>query len=118
RLAKDSSGRVILFGGTDGSAYFNETWVFTGTAWSQLSPVTQPAVRANAGMATDASGQVILFGGVNGSGLLGDTWTWNGSRWLQVNALSAPSARQVAAMAFFKNPGGGNASGIALFGGQ
>jgi N-acetylneuraminic acid mutarotase len=48
-------GKVVLFGGENSTtdvppaslaAYFNDTWVFDGSTWTQLSPPTAPGVRA------------------------------------------------------------------------
>jgi PKD repeat protein len=119
-LAKDSSQRLLLFGGRDAGGYRNDSYTFTGTAWTlRTGLLTAPGVRAFGSMATDASGQVVLFGGYDATaGYLGDTWIWSGSAWRQVGTLAAPSPRKMAALAYFNRPNGGTASGLAIFGGQ
>jgi hypothetical protein len=37
------SGKIIAFGGTDGTSYFDDTWSFDGTSWAQIS--TQSALQ-------------------------------------------------------------------------
>lgn len=118
-LVFDSNlGRVLLFGGYDGTSYLNDTWSYNITTkkWTQLSPATSPNARAYAAIGRDSSGQVVLFGGADGTGVLGDTWTWNGSNWAAYG-LSSPPAREKASLAAYSRPGGGTATGLALFGG-
>jgi PKD repeat protein len=118
------NGQLVVFGGFDGTAYLNETWALKYNtssphwAWTQLA-VSAPSIRAYAAGGTDASGQLIVFGGYNGSGVLGDTWIWNGTAWslAPFGQNPAPSARQLASIGLYKNPNGGTASGLALFGG-
>ncbi|HMP89555.1 MAG TPA: S8 family serine peptidase [Kiritimatiellia bacterium] len=44
--------QVVLFGGTDGKTYFNDTWVYNGSRWILVNPVGEqsqgPTPRANA----------------------------------------------------------------------
>lgn len=70
---------IVLFGGTDGTHVFRDTWLFTGY-WTHASSGLQPSARYGASMAYHADSQrVVLFGGMGGSGrVLGDTWLWNG----------------------------------------
>jgi hypothetical protein len=124
-MAFDSTrNQVILFGGFDGTNYLNDTWYynFSSGNWTQLNAsncasASLPACRAYGAIGRDFSGTVVLFGGSNTSGYLGDTWTWNGSSWSSY-ALASPTARAMASMGFFNKPGGGNAQGLMLFGGQ
>jgi hypothetical protein len=67
-------GRVVLFGGFDGSR-LGDTWEWDGTTWSEISHPVSPSARSSHAMAYDAArGRVILFGGLDGSLRLGDTW--------------------------------------------
>lgn len=117
-LARDSTGKLLLFGGDAAGTYQNSSWTFTGTSWTLRTTATAPTVRAFASMATDASGQVVLFGGYNGSAVLNDTWIWSGTAWRAVSTLAQPSPRQLAVLSFFNKPSGGTASGLAIFGGR
>ena len=69
------SGKVIMFGGDDGTTYLNDTWTFDGITWAQVATLPSPPARTNAQIAYDAVTQkVVLFGGFNGRNYLGDTW--------------------------------------------
>src|ERR1035438_5569144 len=77
-------------------AWFNDTWTWDGSNWTQKSPQTSPPGRTYAAMAYDsARGQAVLFGG-NGSGnpYLGDTWVWDGSNWTQESLQNGPPGRR------------------------
>jgi hypothetical protein len=39
------SGRVIMFGGFDGTGYLNDTWSFDGTTWTQIATQSAPLQR-------------------------------------------------------------------------
>src|SRR5262249_31044445 len=32
-----ASGRIIAFGGDNGTSYLNDTWTFNGTGWTQIA---------------------------------------------------------------------------------
>jgi uncharacterized protein (TIGR03437 family) len=72
--------QVVLFGGLGLQDYpyqFNDTWVWTGSNWTQEFPQTNPGVRDSFAMVFDsAHDQVVLFGGDAIIGAVGDTWTW------------------------------------------
>ena len=116
------SGTTVLFGGSTDSyspgSYepgdaTNQTWVFNGTYWANLTPASgNPTARSSHAMAYDsATGTIIMFGGVNGSGVYQkDTWSWNGAAWSEV-ATTGPDARVCHAM------GQMSSTGVVLFGG-
>jgi hypothetical protein len=58
----------ILFGGFTGPNTPNgETWKWSGSAWTELSPPTTPGARGAPAMAYDSQRQVVvMFGGDNG----------------------------------------------------
>src|SRR2546423_1241156 len=59
-----ASGKVVMFGGYDGTGYLNDTWTFDGTSWSRVQTPLSPPARAASQMAYDAITQkVVLFGG-------------------------------------------------------
>jgi IPT/TIG domain/Galactose oxidase, central domain len=96
-----ATNQLILFGGTNNSAYSNRTYNWNGTTWIQLTPATSPAARSYASMNFDATTrQLILFGGFGSGNTFGDTWNWNGTNWIQLTPTNFPSARQSAVMAF------------------
>jgi hypothetical protein len=74
------SGKVIMFGGDNGTTYLNDTWVFDGVTWTEVTVNTPPPARAAAQMAYDSVTQkIVLFGGFDGRNYLGDTWLWDGT---------------------------------------
>jgi hypothetical protein len=92
-----ATSQLILFGGynpednTDGG-YLDDTWVWTGSTWQELSPATSPSARASAAMAYDsATSQLILFGGSNASSAVNDTWVWTASTWSQLSPSASPN---------------------------
>jgi hypothetical protein len=97
-MAYDSvHGQIVLFGGQDETtnAYLNDTWVWDGFNWTQLSPQTTPRARSQHALVYDSvHKQVVMFGGV--SNLFqshvadDDTWVWDGSDWTKQSPLMKP----------------------------
>jgi hypothetical protein len=115
-----ASGQLVLFGGitqTGTSGFRNDTWIWSGTTWTELSPPSSPSLRYGASMVYDATmGEVVLFGGYDGSVgsnvYLGDTWTWNGTVWTVLSPATSPPGRVDASMAY-----DGATGTILLYGG-
>ncbi len=120
------SGKMLLFGGWDGSATdSNESWELDTAhwTWTRLTPAHLPPARHGAEMQWDAAYQGdILFGGdagplFNNQGRLveqqfNDSWLWNGSDWqelqgsyISANANGQPSGRDGAGMAYDSRSG-------------
>ena len=102
-----ASGKVIAFGGFDGTGYLNDTWTFHGKSWTQIAPQLSPPARAAAQMTYDSVSQkVVLFGGYDGTNYLGDTWLWDGvtSQWTQATPVHQPPA--VTGPMLFPDPNG------------
>ncbi|MGH2771938.1 MAG: Kelch repeat-containing protein [Actinomycetota bacterium] len=91
-MASDPQGRVVLYGGSEGSG---QTWAFDGNSWTQLFPEHSPTASGKVilrhGMIFDpARNNTVLYGGsvvgtnpgVNDNER-GETWTWNGADWSQ-----------------------------------
>jgi Divergent InlB B-repeat domain/Galactose oxidase, central domain/Kelch motif len=94
-LAYDAARQqVVLFGAVvGGSPFGNQTWVWTGSNWTQKFPATVPPARYGQSVAWDQTNQqVVMFGGANAGGALSDTWVWDGVNWTQkaVGAVSPP----------------------------
>jgi len=101
------SGKVIAFGGFDGTDYLNDTWSFDGTTWTQIATQSAPPARSAAQMTYDSVTQkVVLFGGFDGTNYLGDTWLWDGStlQWMQATPQHHPPA--VTGPMLFPDPNG------------
>jgi hypothetical protein len=128
-MAYDSArGVTVLFGGAQGGNdgiehYFEDTWEYDGTAWTDVSPATGtagidwPEARRQHAMVYDsANGVMVLFGGGsdNGSNMYNDVWEWNGTAWTEITPSgSSPVARRGHQMAYDSSRGV-----VVLFGGQ
>jgi hypothetical protein len=104
--ARDASAPAILLYSGDGEGFYDDTWEFDGTSWTQLT-VPDPASVIDGGSLgrslhamAQLGNKVVLYGGqANPSQAdLGDTWTWDGIAWTQLN-VSGPPARYGHSMA-------------------
>ena len=95
-LAFDScSGQMVLFGGSQNSSSFNDTWIFDtlNNTWTELTPISSPPARQAASMAFDSSsGQIILFGGSDNGSTLNDTWIFDiqANTWTELTPATSP----------------------------
>ena len=116
-------GKVILFGGVDGTgAVRSDTWAWDGAAWSLLSPTTSPAPRQRHAMAYDARrGKIVLFGGCTdcAAQTLAETWEWDGTLWtLRTNqspggdVMAYDSARSVTVLFAGTRAGGATSASL------
>jgi N-acetylneuraminic acid mutarotase len=114
-------GQVILFGGGDGTAYFNDTWAYDRKldAWTNLNPAgTLPPARSECSLAYDSVGhKMILFGGSSFTlGSLNDTWAYDPSAntWTNLSPSgSLPPGRGLGALVYDSDSGK-----LILFGGS
>ncbi len=114
-MATEPNGNVILFGGyaPNGSSHFDDTWIWDGSTWTDVTPVNSPPARAFAPMVYDSTnGNVVLFGGNGDSGHLNDTWIWDGTTWTEAVPVNSPPTRDRAVMADDSTNGN-----VVLFGG-
>jgi PKD repeat protein len=92
RMAYDPQlSEVVLFNGESNVSDFdNQTWVYNGNSWTNLtgSLATAPSGRQGAGLAYDpAFNGVVLIGGFNDLDYaLNDTWVFSGAGWTNVTA--------------------------------
>ena len=85
-MAPDVENHMVLF------AEYGQTWVWSGSAWTEPALATSPGTRCGEAIAYDpAIGVDVLFGGVAraGGGLV-DTWTWNGASWSRAAGAADP----------------------------
>lgn len=98
--------RCVMFFGTDGNAYFNDTWEydFNSNTWTQLHPDASPSLRCKGGAAFDIeSRQIVFFGGYGPDDEnLSETWTFNHHQntWIDRTTDEAPPARKRNPMAY------------------
>ncbi|MCA8975482.1 MAG: hypothetical protein KDC98_12235 [Planctomycetes bacterium] len=97
-----SRNETILFGGANGSTYYNDTWSWNGSNWTALSPATSPSIRGRGALTYDPSRQeMIYYGGRNAAGALAETWRWDGSTWTQIPTTTAPGSGGVGGLFAF-----------------
>ena len=114
-------GGLLLFGGTNGGRYFNDTWMFNGTGWQALG-APGPSARAFAQATFDAyDGYLLLFGGTSPgpTGSAGtvdsDTWEYRGGVWENITSqLAIAPPPTTGGAAAFDVPDGQ----VVLFGGS
>lgn len=117
-MAYDSQkDRVLLFGGSAGSTFLDDTWAYdvNTNTWTQWNPVPKPLARHRHAMAYDAeSARLVLFGGADAVDLFDDTWIYDfdANVWTDLNPATRPAARGRHAMAY-----DGQSDQIILFGG-
>jgi hypothetical protein len=111
-LTYDSTdGYLVLFGGfrTAGAKAspvpMNDTWVFNGTRWTQVSVgAPSPSARLYSATSDDPSlGGVVLFGGLSSSGpALNDTWLFSAGTWTPLRPAGgvAPQVRYGESMVY------------------
>ncbi len=100
KLAPSPDGGTYISWYDNGVAnYKNDTWTWSGTAWTRSAAIG-PAARYRNAMAYDAVRQrTVLFGGANATTSFADTWEWDGASWTQ-RVISGPAARSAHAMVF------------------
>lgn len=93
----ESSGVIVLFGGYNGSVFFNDTWIWEGdiAEWSKITTENIPSARCNHAMTYDCKRKkVLLFGGKTLSNVpLNDLWEWNGNDWKLIIEHARPKPR-------------------------
>ncbi|MDE1837616.1 MAG: PKD domain-containing protein [Euryarchaeota archaeon] len=113
--------KVVLQGGSHGSAVSGPTWAYTSSTWSQIYSRRDPAYLVGASMLDDPSlGGFLLFGGLNASrspaALSASTYVyWPGNQtWENLSAaqVPSPSPRYFASAAFDTSSGD-----VVLYGG-
>jgi hypothetical protein len=121
-------GVVILFGGADQSTWYQDTWIWDGFEWIEVSPggtagVNFPVARRHLRMVYDANrGVTVLFGGEDinkNPPFFNDTWEFDGFTWSKVSmkggtaGTNHPTGRRGQAMAYDSTRGK-----VVLFGGN
>ena len=110
--AYTSRGESVFYGGCWDTTLMGDTWVWSGSDWTQRTPAHSPGLLSGHAMAYDAGhDQVVLFGGSNLVSTNG-TWIWNGVDWTQLYPRVLPGERTDHAMVY--NP---VSKRVILFGG-
>ncbi len=135
KLVFDASHGVdVMFGGFNAASenncggalisteqWYDDTWIWDGNQWTQLSPTSSPLARGRFVMVFDSvQSRIQLFSGAfqgcatsgTVSGWANDTWAFDGSNWSKED-LSTPDELQSAMLA--REPRAGSA---ILYSGQ
>ena len=116
-------GELVLFGGDNGSAYYNDTWAWNGTTWTSAIPATwlyhdvhdQP-VGPLRGVHGLRPGQRRPAGPLRRlqRHYLNDTWAWNGTSWAKLTPTDQPRRPATGPSMAYDPANGGQ---LVLFGG-
>jgi len=109
--------KTVLFGGYN-TDYINQTWLWDGTAWTQVKKNLPPS-RLGAAMWFDSHlHRTVIFGGVgkqnsqDSATRFNDMWSFDGNGWTEIKPATVPAPRYNAQVAV--DPRTGN---VLLFGG-
>jgi hypothetical protein len=86
-LACDESRMiVVLYGGSVGAGFGQDTWEWDGKVWRLIADTGGPGERANAALAYDPTHRrVLLYGGFTAEGPKNDLWAWDGKTWTKLD---------------------------------
>jgi N-acetylneuraminic acid mutarotase len=98
--------KTVFFGGYDGvSLYLNQTWLFDGTAWTQVKKNPAP-FRSHAAMWWDPiTKKTVLYGGLgrltsnDRLTRFSDMWSFDGVGWTEIKPSTTPGPRYGASVA-------------------
>lgn len=99
------SDLIVLFGGQDGLARFDDTWAYDhdSVTWTQMNPEASPSAVTAASMTYDSGAdRIILFGGLLATASAVDqTWVYNvdSDTW-RLETDMGPSSRYGAPLAY------------------
>jgi hypothetical protein len=86
-------GDIVLFGGTNGVATYNDTWTYSpAVGWQEIPTDTAPSPRVLASFVDDPDlgGDLLFGGGVRSAGggwtIYNDTWEWRDGTWANLTA--------------------------------
>jgi N-acetylneuraminic acid mutarotase len=104
--------KTVLFGGYGTSNYFDETWLWDGTNWTEVDDGEKPDHRGLAMLWYDPlQEKTILYGGIGRANLdqkvtrYDDMWSFNGNEWTKMSVSQTPGERLGAQIAINPNTG-------------
>lgn len=113
-LAYDGAGAIVLFGGDRFGAPLGDTWLWSGSAWSEATPAVSPPPRDRHGLATDGQHGVVLFAGYGNSNEIEDMWGFAAGSWTPLSPASVSTPGKLRGFSFVHDPARGF---VVLFGG-
>jgi hypothetical protein len=97
--------QIILFGGANSAGDLGDTWAFSGSGWSPVSPLKSPSARIGAMLSNQTGSDPVLFGGMSSS-YRNDTWLYDGP--LTATLTASPTSIDVGQnMTFTSGASGG-----------
>jgi hypothetical protein len=88
-----TTGRIVVFGGWNGSTRLGDLMELRDDAWQSLS-AQGPSPRNHATVTYDTRRRrLLLFGGHDGQRVFGDMWAFGGGSWREL--MSMPPASRV-----------------------
>ncbi|MDY0001924.1 MAG: kelch repeat-containing protein [Polyangia bacterium] len=110
-------GRILLFGGEEGSQQKDDTWEWDGAGWALLNPAESPPPRRSHVQVFDPIGQEILVQGGSYHDVMSryrtDSWSFDGADWTLVGGTTGPIPSRHEAGAAYEPA----SSELLLFGG-
>jgi hypothetical protein len=91
--ASVGNANVVMFGGLRAdNVTLDETWIWNGADWTEVTPDTVPPARRLHEMVYDSvANRVIMFGGLNAANqVLTDMWAWDGTDWTALAPTNVP----------------------------
>ena len=77
-----SANDLILYGGTNTGGDLGDTWLFTGTNWSNPTLTAAPGPLEQGAMTYNPAMSVpVLYGGEDAGTVTNGMWAWTGSQW-------------------------------------
>lgn len=90
QMASNTTGPVVLFGGSGAKGNMADTWTFSGRSWTNdTTGVGNHPIPRSEGMfsAASAAGGLLLMGGTGGTGYLSDTWILSSNHWREISSV-------------------------------
>ncbi len=96
---------VVLFGGLsyEGTVttFHNDTWIWDGSSWTELTLSTSPPARYGHTMCFDNQGALLFGGSLSDGSSTNDLWRFSDGTWTQINTSGdSPLGRHFHGMAY------------------
>ncbi|MBN1479626.1 choice-of-anchor D domain-containing protein [candidate division KSB1 bacterium] len=121
-LAYIGNGRILMFGGTNGSTNYNDTWLYdiTNNTWTNKQPANAPGGRFRMAMTYIGDGKVLMYGGSPVIKWIGynpaiETWLYDlaSNSWTKLTPGGTPPALDGQGMSYI-----GGTDKVMMFGGR
>jgi hypothetical protein len=97
------TGQAVMFGGLGANGSLGDTWIWSGTGWTEVQLSPSPLSRFDASMVYDPKLHgLVLFGGspdqpisASQQSNLGATWLWTGTRWQRIEIPHQPTSNNL-----------------------